>query len=348
MYKVVFLLCFAVAVSLSLLVQAEPAPAFSPSQLVPPPTSSWPTNGGNIFNQRYSPLDQITTENVKDLKGVWRARLNGSGVGPPYSGEAQPIVYDGVVFVPTGADDVFALSVETGETLWVYESNLDRSIATVCCGWLSRGVGLGDGKIFLGRLDGKLVAIDQSSGEEVWSTQAERWQEGYTITSAPLYYDGMVITGFAGAEFATRGRVKAFDAKTGKLVWTFYTIPGPGEFGHDTWPDNSDAWKTGGATVWQTPAVDPNLGLLYFSTGNPGPDFTGSVREGDNLFSVSMVALDVKTGEYRWHFQQVHHTAARNRLLLCPRLRTFRGPCWTSVVDPKRTFSDVPRASSLP
>ena len=298
--------CIVICFSLSI-ARGEEAPRFSPSQLVQPPVDSWPTNGGNIYNQRYSPLDQITTENVKNLKGVWRARLNGSGVGPPYSGEAQPIVYGGVIYVPTGADDVFALSVETGEILWVYESNLDRSISTVCCGWLSRGVGLGEGKIFLGRLDGKLVAIDQLSGEEVWSIQAERWQEGYTITSAPLYYDGMVITGFAGAEYATRGRVKAFDASTGELIWTFYTVPGPGEFGHDTWPENSDVWETGGATVWQTPAVDPELGLLYFSTGNPGPDFTGSQRKGDNLFSVSMLAVDVKTGEYRWHFQQVHH-----------------------------------------
>jgi quinohemoprotein ethanol dehydrogenase len=271
------------------------------------PTTGWLTNGGDLYNRRYSPLTQITRDNVAQLKAVWRTRLDGSGTGVKYSGEAQPIVQDGVIYVITGADDVFAIRVESGETLWSYKANLNDKISTVCCGWTSRGVGLGDGKVFVGQLDGKLLALDQRTGAVVWSTQAERWEEGFTITSAPLYYDGLVITGFAGAEYGIRGRVKAYDAKTGSLAWTFYTIPGPGEFGHDTWPKNSDVWKHGGASVWQTPAVDPQLGLLYFSTGNPGPDFNGAVRAGDNLFATSMVAVDAKTGKYRWHFQQVHH-----------------------------------------
>jgi alcohol dehydrogenase (cytochrome c) len=137
--------------------------------------------------------------------------------------------------------------------------------------------------------------------------QAERWQDGYAITGAPLFYDGMVITGFAGAEYGVRGKLKAFDARTGKPLWTFHTIPGPGENGHETWPANSNAWQRGGGTVWQTPAVDPALGLIYFSTGNPGPDFNGAVRPGDNLFTASIVAIEARTGKYRWHFQQVHH-----------------------------------------
>ena len=122
-----------------------------------------------------------------------------------------------------------------------------------------------------------------------------------------MYFDGLVITGFAGAEYGIRGRVKAFDARSGSLVWTFYTIPGPGEVGHNTWPRDNSVWQHGGASVWQTPASDPELGLLYFSTGNPGPDFNGAVRAGDNLFSASIVAVEAKTGKYRWHFQQVHH-----------------------------------------
>ncbi|MCZ6760732.1 MAG: PQQ-binding-like beta-propeller repeat protein [Gemmatimonadetes bacterium] len=283
------------------------APAFSADRLTRLPRGDWVTNGGNLYNQRYSPLDQIDRNNVKHLKGVWRTRLNGSGVGPPHSGEAQPIVYQGVVYIVTGADDVFAISVETGEILWTYEAGLDPEIDTVCCGWTSRGVGMGDGKIFVGQLDGRLVALNQATGEPQWTVQAERWQAGLTITSAPLYYNGLVITGFAGAEYGVRGRVKAYDADDGKLVWTFYTIPSPGEIGSDTWPKDSDVWRHGGATVWQTPAVDSELGLLYFSTGNPGPDFNGSVRAGDNLFSISIVAVDVATGEYRWHYQQVHH-----------------------------------------
>ncbi len=284
----------------------QEAPAFSPSDLTGPPTTNWLTNGGDLYNRRYSPLTQIDRSNVGALKGVWRTQLGGSGVGSQYSGEAEPLVYEGVLYVITGADDTFSISIDTGEILWSYEANLDPTIDTICCGWTSRGVGLGEGKVFIGQLDGKLLALDQQTGEVVWSTQAERWQEGYSITTAPLYYEGMVITGFAGAEFGTRGRVKAYDADDGSLVWTFYTVPGPGETGHDTWPDN-EVWEHGGATVWQTPAVDPELGLLYFATGNPGPDFNGAVRAGDNLFSVSMVAVDVMTGEYRWHYQQVHH-----------------------------------------
>jgi alcohol dehydrogenase (cytochrome c) len=288
-------------------IHAAEAPAFSAKQLMTLPTENWITNGGNLYNQRYSPLTEINTNNVKDLKAEWRTHLNGSGVGPPFSGEAQPIVHDGVIYVPTGADDVFAMDVESGKLLWTYLSKLDPKINTVCCGWSSRGVGLGDGKIFLGRLDGKLVALDQKTGNEVWSVQAEDWHEGHTITSAALYFDGMVITGFAGAEYASRGRVKAYSAKDGQLLWTFYTVPGPGEVGHETWPQDNDAWKYGGGTVWQTPAVDPELGLIFFSTGNAGPDLNGSVRKGDNLFTSSIVAVEAKTGKYRWHFQQVHH-----------------------------------------
>ena len=268
-------------------VQSDGAvPAFSRTELVPPPMAGWPTNGGNLSNQRYSPLTEINRENVARLKGVWRTRLRGSGLGPQYSGEAQPLVYDGVIYIVTGADDVFAVGVETGNILWEYKANLDPAIDSVCCGWTSRGVGLGDGKVFVGQLDGRLVALDQRTGTVAWSIQAERWQEGFTIPSAPLYYDGLVITGFAGAEKGIRGRVKAYNAKDGALVWTFYTIPGPGEPGHETWPKDNDLWQDGGASVWHTPAVDPELGLLYFGTGNPGPDYNGLVRKGDNLFSV--------------------------------------------------------------
>jgi glucose dehydrogenase len=196
----------------------RPAPAFKGDALVAPPQGGWPTNGGNWYNQRYSPLTQIDRGNVASLKGVWRTRLRGSGVGTKYSGEAQPLVYDGVVYVVTGADDVFALGVDTGDILWSYEAKLDDANDVVCCGWTSRGVGLGDGKVFVGQLDGKLVALDQKTGAVAWSVQAERWQDGLTLTSAPLYYDGLVITGFAGAEYGIRGRVKAFDARDGKTA----------------------------------------------------------------------------------------------------------------------------------
>jgi alcohol dehydrogenase (cytochrome c) len=289
--------------------QRAPAspPKFTAQQLTAPAPTGWITNGGNLYNQRYSPLKQINRDNVATLKPAWRTHLNGSGTDSKYSGQAQPLVYDGVIYIPTGANDVFALAADTGKILWSHEANLDPNITVICCGWMSRGVALGEGKVFSGQLDGKLVALDAASGRLLWQTQAETTQDGFSITAAPVYYDGLVITGFAGGDRAARGRVKAYDARDGKLVWTFYTIPGPGELGHDTWPSNNDTWKHGGAAVWQTPAIDPELGLVYFSTGNPGPDLNGSVRPGDNLFTVSMVAIEAKTGKYRWHYQQVHH-----------------------------------------
>jgi len=288
---------------------------FAAAKLTAPPTNSWPTNGGNLYNQRYSPLKAINRTNVTQLKGVWRTRLRGSGTAPQYSGFAQPIVYDGVAYVSTGANDVFAVSIDTGEILWQYEAKLDPNITSVCCGWNNKGVAVSEDKVFIGHLDGRLAALDRATGKIAWSIQAERWQENFSITAAPLYVNnpstslgtGMVIIGFAGGDRGTRSRLKAYDAKDGRLIWTFYTIPGPGEPGHDTWPKDNDVWKYGGAAIWQTPAFDPELGLLYFSTGNAAPDYNGAFRAGDNLYAASMLAIDAATGKYRWHFQQVHH-----------------------------------------
>ncbi len=281
------------------------APAFKAKQLTSLPTDQWITNGGTIANQRYSPLTQINKDNVAQLKAVWTSHM-GSGKDFGDAGEAQILEYQGVIYVVNGADDTFAMDVETGKILWDYRPHVDPGAGSPI-GKASRGVALGDGKVFVGQLDAKVVALDQKTGKVVWENQAADWHKGFAITAAPLYYNGMVITGFNGGEMGTRGRLVALNAKTGKLVWTFYTVPGPGEVGHDTWPQDTDAWMRGGAPVWQTPAVDPELGLIYFSTGNPGPDLNGSVRAGDNLFANSIVAIDAKTGKYRWHFQQVHH-----------------------------------------
>jgi alcohol dehydrogenase (cytochrome c) len=287
-------------------VRIKAAPAFTKQQLTAPPTSAWITNGGTIFNQRYSPLTQINKDTVRNLRAEWRIHLN-SGVGPQYSGQAQPLFYEGVLYYVTGANDVFAIDVQTGNTLWKYEAKLDPERVRVCCGWVARGLGMGDGKIFVGQLDAKVVALDQKTGKVAWQIQGEDPLKGYSIVSAPLYYDGMVVTGYGGGDMGIRGRVKAYDAKIGKLLWTFYTVPAPGEFGSETWQADNDYYQYGGAAVWQTPAVDPELGLLYFSTGNAGPDYGGWERGGDNLFTVSIVAIEAKSGKYRWHFQQVHH-----------------------------------------
>ena len=305
------------------LAQVKPAGRddFSAAKLTEHSKTSWPTNGGNLYNQRYSPLTSINRTNVARLKGVWRSRLRGSGTAPQYSGFAQPLVYDGVAYVSTGANDVFALSIDSGEILWQYEAKLDPNITSVCCGWNNKGVAISEDKVFIGHLDGRLTALDRATGKVAWSIQAERWQENFSITAAPLYVNtsaslsapstapgaGMVIIGFAGGDRGTRSRVKAYDAKDGRLIWTFYTIPGPGEPGHETWPKDNDSWKYGGAAIWQTPAVDLELGLVYFSTGNAAPDYNGAFRAGDNLYAASMLAIELATGKYRWHFQQVHH-----------------------------------------
>ena len=283
----------------------KPAPAFKASDLTTLPTNAWITNGGTVFNQRYSPLTLLNRDNVAGLKALWRTSM-GSGATQANAGQAQILEYDGVLYVPNGVNDVFAMDVETGKILWTYRGNPEPKGGSPI-GKASRGVALGEGKVFVGHTDAQLAALDQRTGKVIWSLPAEPWQQGFAITAAPLYYDGLVIMGFNGGEMGTRGRLKAYDAKTGKLRWTFYTVPAPGEPGSETWPSGTDAWTRGGASVWQTPALDPELGLIYFSTGNPGPDLNGSVRPGANLYSVSILAIEAKTGKYRWHFQQVHH-----------------------------------------
>src|SRR5213594_4432019 len=276
-------------------------------QLRSPIGRDWVTNGGNLTNQRFSTLNQIDPSNVAQLKGAWMARLNGSGFGAKYSLEASPLVKNGIMYVITGNNDVFALNAKTGAILWEHWSDVHQKISALCCGWVNRGLAMGEGLLFFGQLDANVVALDTKTGKVVWKTLIEKWQDGYSLTSAPLYYDGIVYSGIAGGEFGVRGRLTALDAKTGAILWRWYTLPGPGEFGSDTWPPGTDHVMRGGATIWNTPALDPELGLIYFVTGNCGPNHDGSMREGDNLFCASMIALKAKTGEYVWHFQQVHH-----------------------------------------
>ena len=279
-----------------------------------PPGKEWLSIGGDWGNTRYSTLNQINTKNVKNLKPAWAAHL-GSGLGSKYSLEATPIMKDGILYIASGNDDTYAFDAKTGALIWEYRSNIDQNITTVCCGWDNRGVAYGDGKIFVGQLDGFMVALDAKTGKVLWKSEVGKWREGYTITAAPLFYNGVIYTGISGGDREARGKVTALDAKTGAIKWTWFTVPAPGEFGSETWPKGDDAnpkranaWKVGGANVWNTPAVDPELGLIYFATGNPGPEAGGMGidRPGDNLFSSSIVALHLD-GTYAWHYQQVHH-----------------------------------------
>lgn len=224
-----------------------------------------------------------------------------------FSGEATPLIQDGVMYIATGANDVLALDAKTGSKIWEFRPEIEQKMDTVCCGWTTRGVAIGDGKVYTGLLDARLVALDMKTGELLWETEVADWEKGYTITSAPLYYNGKVYTGVSGGEYGIRGRVMAYDSKLGREIWRFYTIPTPWDKDGDTWPADNDAWLSGGAPVWNTPAVDPALGLIYFATGNTAPDLDGSMREGDNFYANSVVAVNAENGDYAWHFQQVHH-----------------------------------------
>jgi alcohol dehydrogenase (cytochrome c) len=279
------------------------APAFTAAELSAKPEGNWITEGGDLSSQRYSPLAQIGVSNAAGLKQAWKTDLDGSGAAPKYSAEAGALVYNGVMYLPTGNNDILALDATTGEHLWKFESKITQKNNTVCCGWVSRGLGLGDGKIFSAQLDGWLVAIDQVTGKEVWRVRNVRWQEGYTMTMPPTYYNGLLYVGMSGGEFGARGHISAYNATDGKFVWRFYTCPQPGDIGGATW--SGSEWMTCGATVWSYPAIDTQTNTMYFTTSNADPWVWRG--PGTNLFSASLVALDTSTGLYRGHFQMVHH-----------------------------------------
>jgi quinohemoprotein ethanol dehydrogenase len=286
----------------------ENAPDFSAEELEAEPGANWIINGGSLSNDRFSSLDEVNTENVKELKGDWMTKIGKNATAAKFSAESQALEYQGTIYISDGADDVFAMDAGNGRIIWTYEPKLppDPLGEIVCCGWDNRGVAIGDGMVYDSQLNGDQVALNQETGKVEWSTNIEKAKAGFSITSAPLFYDGKVYVGGSGGEYGIRGRLTALDAKTGKIDWRFWTTPGPGEVGHNTWPQTGDAWKHGGASIWNTPSVDPKLNEIYFSTSNASP-WIGTERKGDDLFTSSIVALNAETGEYKWHYQQVHH-----------------------------------------
>jgi quinohemoprotein ethanol dehydrogenase len=282
-----------------------PAPAFTSAQLEAFAADDWITNGGNTSNTRYSSLNQINTSNVANLKQAWHIHLDGSGKAAKFSAEATPLVYKGVMYIPTGNSDVFAVDAATGQRIWTYMSGMSQVINTACCGWDNRGVALGDGRVYLAQLNGHLLALDQKTGGVIWDRIVHNWREGFTLTAAPLYYNGLVYVGSTGGEFMSRGSITAYDARNGNQVWRFFAAPAPGDIGGQTWASGPLGFQTGGATVWHTPAVDPAQNMIFISTGNAAP--WTSRGPGLNLFTSSMVALDATTGQLRWYYQMVHH-----------------------------------------
>jgi alcohol dehydrogenase (cytochrome c) len=262
-------------------------------------SDEWLTYSGSIDGHRYTPSAEITPANVSRLRVLWTQQFDTNG---PI--ESTPIVVDGVMFTTLPPSDVIALDVKSGHEIWRYTRNVPTDVP-VCCGRVNRGVAILGNVLFLEALDGYLVAINANTGTLLWQTRVADPADGYALTGAPLIVNRSVITGVAGGEYGIRGFLAAYDAATGQQQWKFNTIPGPGEAGHETW--ENDAWRSGGAPTWTTGSYDPALDLLYWGVGNPGPDFSGDVRPGDNLFANSVIALHASSGKLAWYFQFTPH-----------------------------------------
>jgi alcohol dehydrogenase (cytochrome c) len=259
---------------------------------------NWLTYSGQYSGQRFSRLGSINQSTVRNLQIRWIHQLRTVDAV-----EATPLVVDGVMYVTRG-NDVIALDAATGRLYWTYSHPLPAKLP-LCCGRQNRGLAILDGRLFMATLDAKLIALDAATGTRLWTAVIADPNQGYSSTGAPLVVKDKVITGIAGGEFGIRGFIDAYDAASGARAWRFYTVPGPDEAGHDTW--TGDSWQTGGAPTWMTGSYDPALNLLYWGVGNPGPDWNGSQRGGDNLYSDSVLALDADRGTLRWHFQFTPH-----------------------------------------
>ncbi|HEY8245276.1 MAG TPA: PQQ-binding-like beta-propeller repeat protein [Casimicrobiaceae bacterium] len=283
--------------------------------------NAWLHSNGSYEQTRYAPSKQITKENVKSLRPAFVFQTQ-----VLESMETAPIVVDGVMFLTTSYNHVHAIDATTGEEFWHYKHKMGP-VTTFCCGPNNRGVAIGGGRLFMGTLDAKLVSLDAKTGALLWSTQIGDPEKGYSETMAPAYVDGKVLIGTNGGEYGVRGFLKAFDANDGKLLWTFYSIPDTGHEG--VWAVNDatgrnmlrdiaaekrqlaekggDFYKTLGGGVWMTPAIDLKTRTVFFVAGNPSPDLYGAERPGDNLYTNSMVAVDLDRGSYKWHFQYIAH-----------------------------------------
>jgi len=268
---------------------------------------NWLTYYGAYDGQRYSALDQIAAANVRSLRPAWQFQAGVIGlIANPatYAWEAAPIVVDGVMYVSGWDGYVWALDAATGQELWRYRHAIPLDVP-LCCGNVNRGVAVANGRVYFATANGHVVALDATNGTRVWDMTVADVRAGESFTVAPLVVKNMVIVGSSGGEYGVRGHIDALDLGSGQRVWRFYTVPKPGEKGSESW--SGDAWQRGGGTAWITGSYDPDLDTLYWSTGNPGPDFDGSVRGGDNLYTDSVVALNPNNGTVKWHYQFTPH-----------------------------------------
>jgi len=265
---------------------AERTPAYSGAE--------WPAPGGDWGATRYSTLEQINTSTIARLGGAWSLELPDR-----QTSKAPIVVVNGRMFVVSSSGEIFAIDPATGNTIWTFKPETPFSG--------NRGVGAGDGMLFAGLRDSSVIAISQQTGQIVWRHPRDADIPAQGISSAAAVGNGVVVSVVSGGDNFARGRAFGLDAKTGARLWNFEVVPGPGEPGHETWPQDSDIWKYGGGALWTTPSVDADLGLVYLETGNAVPQWSGELRAGNNLFDNSVVALELKTGKLRWYFQAVHH-----------------------------------------
>ncbi len=256
---------------------------------------NWMMYWGDYQGTHFTKLSQINTANVKTLQAQWTLQLLGD-----QALQTTPLVVDGVMYVTGPPGQVYALDARNGRQIWRYERRL-KSTHAYAINQSNRGVAVLDNRVYFGTLDAALVALDARTGLPLWEVQLADVQLGHSLTSPPLAVNGKIITGISGGEFPIRGFIDAYDPATGRRLWRFYTIPGPGEKGNDTWL--GDSWKEGGSATWLTGTYDPETNLVYWPTGNPAPAINGDVRRGDNLYSSSVVALNADTGKLVWHYQ---------------------------------------------
>ena len=260
----------------------------------------WLTYSGAYNSQRYSKLDQISRDNASQAQVRWIYQFSGTyGIQ-----EASPIVVSGIMYLTEAPNTVHALNASTGKHLWSY-THRNKPDLKLCCGSVNRGLAILGDTLYMGTLDSHVVALNATNGEVKWMTQHHDHRLGSSITAAPLVVGNKVIVGYGGGDMGTRGFLDAIDATTGSLLWRTFTIPSEGEPGNNTW--SGDSWKTGGAATWLTGSYDSRSRLLYWTTGNPAPDYQGEQRLGDNLYSCSVLALNIDTGQVVWHFQFTPH-----------------------------------------
>ncbi len=265
----------------------------------------WLSYSGGYRSERFSPLSQVDRDNVARLKVIWAYQMQPTDVPGAGLQESTPLVADGILYLTESPSSVSALDARTGRLLWHWAPEIAHDVLNIGFPRVNRGVALLGETLYVATLDARLVALDAGTGAERWQTRVDDNARGVSLTLAPLALDGKVIVGISGGEAGVRGYLDAYDAASGERLWRSYTVPEPGQPGGDTW--GGESWRTGGGSTWLTGSFDPELNLLYWTTGNPAPDWNGDLRPGDNLYTCALLALDPDTGAMRWHFQFTPH-----------------------------------------